>query len=41
MNLADGAGCGLAVETAGTEATTRQCVQFAKKGATIVLVGYS
>lgn len=41
MELTDGKGCDLAVETAGTELTTRQAIQFAKKGSTIVLVGYS
>lgn len=34
-------GCDLVIETAGTEITTRQAVQAAKKGSTIVLVGYS
>ncbi len=41
MQLTDGAGCDLAIETAGTEITTRQCVHAVKKGATIVCVGYS
>lgn len=41
MELTDGKGCDLAIETAGTELTTRQAIQFAKKGSTIVLVGYS
>ena len=41
MRLTDGKGCDLAIETAGTEITTRQCVQAVKKGATIVCVGYS
>lgn len=41
MELTNGAGCDLAIETAGTEITTRQCIHMAKKGATIVLVGYS
>ncbi len=41
MKLTDGAGCDLAIETAGTEITTRQCVHAVKKGATIVCVGYS
>lgn len=41
LELTDGKGCDLAVETAGTELTTRQTIQFAKKGSTIVLVGYS
>lgn len=39
--LTDGKGCDLAVETAGTEITTVQTIHMAKKGATIVLVGYS
>jgi L-iditol 2-dehydrogenase len=41
MELTGGKGCDLAIETAGTEITTRQTIQFTKKGATIVLVGYS
>ena len=41
MRLTEGAGCDLAIETAGTEFTTRQCIRMTKKGATIVLVGYS
>lgn len=41
MRLTDGKGCDLAIETAGTEITTRQCVHAVKKGATIVCVGYS
>lgn len=41
MELTDGMGCDLVIETAGTEITTRQAVQMTKKGATIVLVGYS
>lgn len=41
LRLTGGRGCDLAVETAGTEATTRQCIHAAKKGAVIVLVGYS
>lgn len=41
LELTDGRGCDLAIETAGTEFTTRQCIQMTKKGATIVLVGYS
>ena len=42
-----GAGCiglvsmNLIIETAGTEITTRQAIHMAKKGSTIVLVGYS
>ena len=39
--LTKGAGIDLAIETAGTEITTRQAIQIAKKGSTIVLVGYS
>ena len=39
--LTDGKGCDLAIETAGTEITTRQCIQVTKKGSNIVLVGYS
>ena len=41
MKLTDGKGCDLAIETAGTEITTRQCIHAVKKGATIVCVGYS
>lgn len=41
MELTGGKGSDLAIETAGTELTTRQTIQFAKKGSTIVLVGYS
>ncbi|MDR0999459.1 MAG: NAD(P)-dependent alcohol dehydrogenase [Clostridiales bacterium] len=41
LELTGGAGCDLAIETAGTEITTRQTIAFTKKGATIVLVGYS
>ncbi len=39
--LTGGKGCDLAVETAGTEVTTVQTIHMTKKGATIVLVGYS
>ena len=39
--LTDGRGCDLAVETAGTQVTTVQTIHMTKKGATIVLVGYS
>ncbi len=39
--LTDGKGCDLAVETAGTQVTTVQTIHMAKKGATVVLVGYS
>lgn len=41
MKLTEGKGCDLAVETAGTQVTTVQTIHMAKKGATIVLVGYS
>ena len=41
MRLTNGAGCDLVIETAGTEITTRQAIHMTKKGATIVLVGYS
>jgi len=34
-------GCDLVIETAGTEATAAQAIQMCKKGAKIVLVGYS
>lgn len=39
--LTHGNGMDLVVETAGTEITTRQAIYMAKKGANIVLVGYS
>ena len=41
LRLTDGKGCDLVIETAGTEITTRQSIHMTKKGATIVLVGYS
>lgn len=41
LELTGGAGCDLVVETAGTQITTRQAINMAKKGSTIVLVGYS
>lgn len=41
LQLTDGAGCDLAIETAGTEITTRQAIDVVKKGSNIVLVGYS
>lgn len=41
MKLTDGKGCDLAIETAGTQITTVQTIKMTKKGATIVLVGYS
>lgn len=39
--LTDGKGADLIIEAAGSEITTRQAVQMAKKGSNIVLVGYS
>lgn len=41
MELTEGKGCDLAVETAGTQITTVQTIHMTKKGSTIVLVGYS
>lgn len=41
LKLTDGMGPDLVIETAGSEITTRQAIQFCKKGGTIVLVGYS
>lgn len=41
LKLTNGMGPDLVIETAGTEITTRQAIQFCKKGGTIVLVGYS
>jgi L-iditol 2-dehydrogenase len=41
MELTGGRGVDLAIETAGTEFTTRQTIKLTKKGATIVLVGYT
>lgn len=41
LQLTGGKGMDLIVETAGTEITTRQAIQIAKKGSNIVLVGYS
>jgi L-iditol 2-dehydrogenase len=39
--ITGGTGFDLIIETAGTEASTRQAIAAAKKGAVIVLVGYS
>ena len=39
--LTNGNGSDLVVETAGTQVTTVQAIHMAKKGAVIVLVGYS
>ena len=41
VQLTKGEGVDLAIETAGTEITARQAILAVKKGATIVLVGYS
>lgn len=41
LELTGGKGCDLVIETAGSELTTTQAFNFTKKGATIVLVGYS
>lgn len=41
MELTGGRGADIAVETAGTEITTNQCIHAVRKGANIVLVGYS
>ncbi len=40
LELTDGAGADLVIETAGAEVTARQAIYATKKGATIVLVGY-
>lgn len=40
QSIADN-GFDLCVETAGTQQTAKQCIQYSKKGATVVLVGYS
>lgn len=39
--LTGGKGMDLVIETAGTEITTKQAIQIAKKGSNLVLVGYS
>lgn len=39
--ITNGRGIDLVIETAGTEITTRQAIQIARKGSNIVLVGYS
>lgn len=41
LELTNGRGCDLAIETAGTEITTRQLIHMAKKGSNVVLVGYT
>lgn len=40
MEITEGKGCDLAIETAGTEITTNQTIHMVKKGSNIVLVGY-
>lgn len=40
MEITNGKGCDLAVETAGTEITTNQIIHMVRKGSNIVLVGY-
>ncbi len=39
--LTDGKLFDLAIETAGTDITTRQAIEYVKKGSNVVLVGYS
>lgn len=41
LRLTGGAGSDLVMETAGTDVTAGQAVRMAKKGSTIVMVGYS
>lgn len=41
VEITQGKGTDLAIETAGNQITTKQAIQVAKKGSTIVLVGYS
>lgn len=41
MRLTEGKGADITIETAGTELTTRQSIEFAKRGGVVVLVGYS
>ena len=41
QEITDGKGADLVIETAGTQITTVQAIKMAKKGSTIVLVGYS
>lgn len=41
MELTEGRGCDLVIETAGSEITSQQAVHMTKKGATIVFVGYN
>lgn len=41
MELTDGKGIDLSIETAGTEITAQQTIRAAKKGSTVVFVGYT
>ncbi len=41
LELTNGKGFDVGIETAGSQVTTRQLIEGAKKGATLVLVGYS
>lgn len=41
MEWTGGAGCDVSIETAGSEVTAGQLIRAAKKGSTVVLVGYS
>ena len=41
LEITEGNGFDLGIETAGSEITTRQLIEASKKGANIVLVGYS
>lgn len=41
LELTEGKGCDMTVETAGTQTTTVQAIDITKKGGTVVLVGYS
>lgn len=41
MELTNGKGCDLSIEIAGSQVTTSQLIHASKKGATVVLVGYS
>jgi L-iditol 2-dehydrogenase len=41
QELTGGQGCDLVIETSGVEAAAQQAIQLTRKGATIVMVGYS
>lgn len=41
MELTDGRGCDIAIETAGVDTTAVQAIEALRKGSTCVLVGYS